>query len=87
MIALIYVDDLTCSSYDQDKSDEVITELEYTGISLSVEEYMYSSFGVEFKTDKQSGKVKLTQVGLTNKLLKTLVMIDSNKKTTPSATM
>ena len=40
--------------------------------------------GVEFNTDKKSGKVTLTQGGLTKKVLKRVGMLDSNKKTTPA---
>ena len=48
---------------------------------------MYDLLGVEVKTGKRSGKVTLTQGGLTNKLLKKLVILDINKKTTLTATM
>ena len=38
MIALIYVDDVILSGPDQYKFDEVIAEIEDTGISLTVQE-------------------------------------------------
>ena len=43
--------------------------------------------GVEFKTDKQSGKITLTQEGLIKKYLKIVVGLYSNKNTTPAANM
>ena len=48
---------------------------------------MYDFLGVEVKTDEQSGKFTLTQVGFTKKVLNTVKMLDSNKKITPSATI
>ena len=48
---------------------------------------MYDLLGVIFNTDNQSGKVTLNQGWLTNKVLKTVVMLDSNKKITPEATI
>ena len=48
---------------------------------------MYDFLGVEVNTNKHSVKVTLTQGGLTKKVLKKLVMLDSNKKITPAATM
>ena len=53
-------------------------------ISLTVENDLYAFLGVEFNTDKKSGKVTLTQGGLTKKVLKRVGMLDSNKKTTPA---
>ena len=54
---------------------------------LTVEYYVYSLLGFEVKTDKQSGNVTLTQIGLTKKFQNTVVMLDINKNITPAATM
>ena len=48
---------------------------------------MYTLLGVYVKTDKHSDKVTLTQVVLTNKVLNKVLMLDSNKNTTPTATI
>ena len=87
IILLIYVDNMVFFGTDQDKIDEVIKEVEDYGISLTVEEGVYDFLGFEVYTDKQPGKVTLTQVGLTNTVLKIVVMLDSNNKTTPEATI
>ena len=86
-IALIYVDDVLLFDNEQDKIDEVIKETEDAGLSLIVEDDVYTLLGAEVKTDKQSCKVTLTQGGLTKKLPKTVGMLYSNKKITPEATM
>ena len=54
---------------------------------LNVEYDVYAFLVVEVKTDKQSGKVTLTQIGLTKKVLKIVGMLDSNSTTTPEATI
>ena len=48
---------------------------------------MYAFLVVGVNTYKKSGKVTLNQVGLTNKVLKTLGILDGNKKTAPAETM
>ena len=48
---------------------------------------VYALLGVEFKTDKNSGKVTLTQRGLTKKSIITVGMFDINKNITPAETM
>ena len=87
MIALIYVDDVLLFGPDQYNIDEVIKELEGAGISLNVEEEVYAFLVVEVETDNQSGKVTLTQRGLTKKVLNIVGMLDSNKNITPEETM
>ena len=83
MIALIYVDDVILSGPDQYKFDEVIAEIEDTGISLTVQEDVQDFLRVEVKTDKNSGKVTLTKGGLKRKLIKTVGMLNINNNTTP----
>ena len=87
MVALIYVDDLLAFGHYQDNIDEVIKELDNAGLLFTVEYYMYAFLLVEFNTDKKSVKFTLTQGGLTNKVLNTVVMLDSNNNTTLAATM
>ena len=87
IIALIYVNFVLFFGLDQYNIDEVIKKLEYAGILLNVEEYMYDLLGVDVKNDNKSGKVTLTQEGLTNKMLITVGMLYVNKKTNPEATM
>ena len=41
--------------------------------------------GFEVNSDKKSGKVALNQLGLTKKVLKTVGMLDSNKRITTEA--
>ena len=48
---------------------------------------MYDFLRVEVSTDKKSGKVTLTQVGLTKKVLKILGMLDINNNINPAATI
>ena len=48
---------------------------------------MYTFLVVYFVNDIWSVKVALSQGGLTNKVLKTVVILDSNNNTTPETTM
>ena len=48
---------------------------------------MYDLLRVEVSTDKKSGKVTLTQVGLTKKVLKTVGMLDINNHINPATTI
>ena len=48
--------------------------------SLTVEKCVYALLVVKVNTDNQSVKVTLTQGGLTKKVLKAAVILDSNKK-------
>ena len=84
-ISLIYVDDVIFFGPEQDKIDEVIKELEDASLLFTVEEDVYAFLGFEVNTDKQSVNITLTQGGLTNKVLKKVVMLDNNKKIPPSA--
>ena len=70
---------------DQDNIDEVIRELKDYGILLTVEEDVHAFLCVEVKTDINSGKVTLTQGGLTKKLMNTLGMLDGNNNITLSS--
>ena len=54
---------------------------------MTVEDDVYDFLVVEVNTDKQSGKVTLTQLGLTKKVLKIVGMLDSNNTTPPEATI
>ena len=87
MIALIYVYDLLLFGPGQNNIDEVIKELEDSGISFTVEENVYPLSVVEVNTNKHSGKVTIPQGLLTKKFLNTVVVLYSNNKTTPSATV
>ena len=87
MITLIYIDDKLFFGTDQDNIDEVIKKLEDYGISLTVDEDVYDFLGVEVKADNQSVKVTPNQRGLTNKVSKTVRMLDINKNITPEATI
>ena len=46
MISLIYVDGVLLFGTEQDNIDEVIKEIEDSGLSLTVEEDVYTLFGV-----------------------------------------
>ena len=72
---------------DQDNIDEVIKDLEDSGVSLTVEEDMYNFLEVGVYTDTQSGKVTITQRGLTKKMLNIVRIIYSNNNNTIAATM
>ena len=51
MIVIMYVDGVLFFGTDQDRIDEVIKELEDSGILLNVEKYVYNLLGVEVKTN------------------------------------
>ena len=87
IIALIYVDDVLFFGTEQDQIDEVIKELDDAGLQVTVEDYVYDLLEFEVKTDKQPGKVALTQGGFTNKVLRKVGMLDSNKKINLEETM
>ena len=71
---------------DQDNIDEAIKELEDDGLYLTDQDDANGLLGVKIKTDKNSGKVTLTQGGLDKKVPKILGTLDSNKKISPSST-
>ena len=52
------MDDVLLFGTDQDNIDEVIKELEYAGLSLTVKEDGYDFLGVGVKPDKQSVNIK-----------------------------
>ena len=54
---------------------------------LTLEEDMYALLEVEVNTCKQSENVTLTQGGLTKKVMNTVGVLYSIKKTTPSETI
>ena len=85
--ALIYIDDVLFFGPEQDKIDEFIKKLEDYGILLNVEGDVCAFLGVVDNTNKQSGKVTLTQGGLNKKVLKKVGILDSNKKINPSTTI
>ena len=51
MIVIMYVDGVLFFGTDQDRIDEVIKELEDSGILLNVEKDVYNLLGVEVKTN------------------------------------
>ena len=46
---------------------------------------MYAFLVVEVKTGDKSGKFTLIQIGLTKKVLKTVIILDGDNNTTPAA--
>ena len=83
----IYVYDVLLFGPDQGNIDEVIKEFKDYGLYLNVVKYVYDLLRIEVNTDKKSDKVTLVQGGLTKKVLKTVRILYSNNKTTPSATL
>jgi uncharacterized membrane protein len=53
-------------------------------MALKVENDVYAFLGLEVKTSKDTGRVTLTQSGLTRKVLRATGMQDSNRKHTPA---
>ena len=85
MVVLVYVDDCLLFGPDQGNIDKVIKRLQTEqNLTLTVEkEDAYAFLGVDVKPNAKGGYM-MTQEGLTQKILKTVDMMDSNRKATPS---
>ena len=82
---LVYVDDCLFFGPDESKIDEFIQELLDDGMALTKEDGdAFHFLGVEVK-DHQNGTLELRQVGLIEKVLKTMGMTNGNRKKTPAS--
>ena len=85
MIILVYCDDCLMFGKDQNKIDKMIAEMrvKFPG-GITVEESVFAFLGVELSQDKKTGKTRLSQSGLTKKILTTTKMLDCHTKRTPA---
>jgi hypothetical protein len=86
VIALCYVDDCLFWGPDESEIDKIISELQATGMKLTQEEgTAYAFLGVDVEP-LANGGYKMSQKGLTKKILTTMGMEDCNAKSTPATT-
>lgn len=86
MIMLSYVDDCLFFGPDQKEIDKVIQDIKGLGMTLTVEDdTAYAFLGVDVE-EIEGGGYKMSQKGLTKKVLNVLGMEDCNSKSTPATT-
>jgi Reverse transcriptase (RNA-dependent DNA polymerase) len=86
MIMLSYVDDCLFFGPDQKEIDQVIQDIKGLGMSLTVEnDTAYAFLGVDVE-EIEGGGYKMSQKGLTKKIIKVLGMEECNTKSTPAGT-
>jgi len=83
VICLVYVDDTLFFSPDEIFINEVIDKLSKTDLELEVEESVAGFLGVHIDRS-ESGQIKLTQEGLTKRIIEALNITDLPRKFTPA---
>jgi hypothetical protein len=85
VIALCYVDDCLLWGPDEGEIDQIIEELQDKGMKLTQDESSaYAFLGVDVEP-LSNGGYRMSQTGLTKKILATMGMEDCNKKSTPAS--
>ena len=85
VICLVYVDDTLFFSPKQEYIDEAIQSLVDQGVQVEVEDSVAGFLGVHMERDESNSSIKLTQKGLTNRIIKALDIDDKPPKHTPAA--
>ena len=83
VICLVYVDDTLLYAEDMRDIDEAIKAIEASGMHLEVEDDVAGFLGVLIDR-KQDGTIHMTQVGLTDRIIKALNIGDLPIKRTPA---
>ena len=86
MTVLVYCDDCLLFGRDQQKIDDMIAEMriKFPG-GITVEDSVFAFLGVELVQDPKTRKTKLSQSGLTKKVLAATKMTDCHAKRTPAS--
>jgi hypothetical protein len=85
VICLVYVDDTLFFSPKQEFIDAVITKLQDEhGMDLEVEQDVAGFLGVHLDRDSSTGHIKLTQIGLTKRIIEALGVGNEPIKATPA---
>lgn len=83
MVCVCYIDDCLICGRDSKKVDEMIASID---MELTVEGDIETFLGIHFDRDSANGRIKLTQEGLINKVLKTTGLENCNADRTPATT-
>jgi hypothetical protein len=84
MVILTYCDDCLFFHQSQSAIDDVIEQIRKGGLSLTIEDSIFSFLGVEVKKSSSGDEIELLQTGLIDKVLRTCKMTDCNTKETPA---
>jgi hypothetical protein len=83
VICLVYVDDTLLYADDMQAIDDCISALRNAGMGLEVEDDVAGFLGVHIDR-KDDGKILMTQMGLTDRIIKALNIGDKPCKKTPA---
>jgi histone deacetylase 1/2 len=86
MVVLTYCDDCLFFHKDQQTIDKIIERIRKEGLSLTVEDDVFSFLGVQVTKNTETNEVELLQTGLIDKVLRLCKMTDCNAKETPAMT-
>ena len=84
VICIVYVDDTLFFSPKQEHIEEVITGLKTCDLELEVENSVAGFLGVHIDR-REDGTIKLTQEGLTKRIIEALQIVDKPRKIIPAA--
>jgi hypothetical protein len=84
-ICLVHVDDTLFHAPKAEYNEEAIAKLKATGMELEVEDSVAGFLGAYIERDKKDQSIKLTQVGLTKRIVEALQVSHHPRKHTPSA--
>jgi hypothetical protein len=72
VICIVYVDDTLLFSPRAEYIDEVLSQLREENLDLEEEDDVAGFLGVNVERDSKSGEIRMTQVGLFNRIIETL---------------
>ncbi len=85
VICLVYVDDTLFYSPKQEYIDEVVNKLQDDGMDFETEDDVAGFLGVHIERNDAKGTIKLTQKGLTKRVIEALEIDHLYMKDTPAA--
>ena len=83
-ICLVYVDDTLFFSPKEEYIDEAIASLVSQGVAVEIEESVAGFLGVHIERDESNQTIKLTQKGLTKRIVDALNIDSLSPKNTPA---
>ena len=84
VICLVYVDDTLFFSPKKEYIDEAIESLKNQGVAVEEEDSVADFLGVHIERNEANNSIKLTQKGLTERIIKALHLEQKPKKYTPA---
>ena len=84
VICIVYVDDTLLFSPRPEYIDEVLTQVREEDLELEEEDDVAGFLGVNVDSDSKSGEIKITQIGLINRIIESLGCDTLPGKKTPA---